>query len=91
MPVMDYELHDRTGVELTRKIIMVPTDPRVGELMRYKGKVLSKMWTMEPSLFGLMQAWTFCSFSLLSCFVSHNANISVGAEHYEIIHMAMRT
>ncbi|KAL6737700.1 hypothetical protein Aduo_011321 [Ancylostoma duodenale] len=55
MPVMDYEQQDKTGLKLTKKIVRVPTDPRVIELMRYKGEMLSKMWTMEPSLFGLMQ------------------------------------
>ncbi|ETN69959.1 UDP-glucoronosyl and UDP-glucosyl transferase [Necator americanus] len=55
MPIMDYEQQDKTGVKLSKNIIKVPTDPEVIELMRYKGEMLGKMWSMEPSLFGLMQ------------------------------------
>ncbi|KAK6752062.1 hypothetical protein RB195_003469 [Necator americanus] len=55
MPVMDYEQQDKTGVKLSKNIIKVPADPEVIELMRYKGEMLSKIWSMEPSLFGLMQ------------------------------------
>ncbi|EYC33730.1 hypothetical protein Y032_0002g953 [Ancylostoma ceylanicum] len=55
MSVMDLEQQDKTGLKLTDKIIKVPTDPRVIELMRYKGETLSKMWIMQPSLFGMMQ------------------------------------
>ncbi|KAL6737708.1 hypothetical protein Aduo_011327 [Ancylostoma duodenale] len=54
MPVIDYEQQDKTGLKLTKKIIKVPTDPRVIDLMRYKGEALSKVWTMEPNLIGLL-------------------------------------
>ncbi|KIH54449.1 hypothetical protein ANCDUO_15405 [Ancylostoma duodenale] len=41
MPVIDYEQQDKTGLKLTKKVIKVPTDPRV--IMRYKGEALSKL------------------------------------------------
>ncbi|KAK6010674.1 hypothetical protein OSTOST_24272, partial [Ostertagia ostertagi] len=45
----------KTGVKLTKKIIKTPIDPRVEEMMRYKSIMLSHMWTMQPSIYGLMQ------------------------------------
>ncbi|KHJ96493.1 UDP-glucoronosyl and UDP-glucosyl transferase [Oesophagostomum dentatum] len=46
---------DATGVQLTKHIIRVPSDPRIKELMVHKDAVLSQFWTAEPSIFGLMQ------------------------------------
>ncbi|PIO62701.1 hypothetical protein TELCIR_15726 [Teladorsagia circumcincta] len=55
LPTMDAEEGTKTGVKLTKKIIKTPIDPRVDEMMRYKSVMLSHMWTMQPSIFGLMQ------------------------------------
>ncbi|CAJ0604434.1 unnamed protein product [Cylicocyclus nassatus] len=54
MPVMDFEQENKTGVKLTKHVIKVPTDPRVVVMMKYKADILSKMWTMEPSIFGML-------------------------------------
>ncbi|VDO49725.1 unnamed protein product [Haemonchus placei] len=55
MPLMDMDEVNRTGVKLTTKIIRTPQDPRVEEWMKYKSSWLSHMWTMQPSVFALMQ------------------------------------
>ncbi|EYC33737.1 hypothetical protein Y032_0002g957 [Ancylostoma ceylanicum] len=58
MPIMDTEQEKKTGVKLTKKIVKVPGDPRVIEMMRYEGEILKQIWTMEPSIFALMQIAT---------------------------------
>ncbi|KAL6737705.1 hypothetical protein Aduo_011325 [Ancylostoma duodenale] len=55
MSVMDLEKQDKARVKRTNKIIEVSADPRVIDMMRYRGESMSKMWTMQPSLPGLMQ------------------------------------
>ncbi|KAK6055624.1 hypothetical protein COOONC_06869, partial [Cooperia oncophora] len=55
MPVMDEEQQNKTGVKLTKKVIKTPADPRNRLMMQYKNDMLSKMWTMEPSVFGMLQ------------------------------------
>ncbi|VDO87788.1 unnamed protein product, partial [Haemonchus placei] len=56
MPIMDNEEAHKTGVKLTKKIIKTPPHPRVEEWMEQKSAMLSQMWTMQPSVFSLMQA-----------------------------------
>ncbi|KHJ80101.1 UDP-glucoronosyl and UDP-glucosyl transferase [Oesophagostomum dentatum] len=55
MPIIDYTQEEKTGVTLTKKIIKVPADPRVVELIKYKADRMSKMWTMQPNLLGALQ------------------------------------
>ncbi|VDK61537.1 unnamed protein product [Cylicostephanus goldi] len=55
MPVLDFEQENKTGVKLTKHVIKVPTDPRVVDLLKYKKDILSKMWTMQPSIFGMLR------------------------------------
>ncbi|PIO63427.1 hypothetical protein TELCIR_14972, partial [Teladorsagia circumcincta] len=55
LPTMVAEHGAKTGVKLTKKIIKKPIDPRVDEIQRYRPGMLSQMWSMEPSIFGLMQ------------------------------------
>uniref|UniRef100_A0A7I4YRK0 UDP-glucuronosyltransferase n=1 Tax=Haemonchus contortus TaxID=6289 RepID=A0A7I4YRK0_HAECO len=55
MPIMDKDEAHKTGVKLTKKIIEIPPDPRVEEWMKQKSILLSQMWTMQPSVFSLMQ------------------------------------
>ncbi|KAK6050372.1 hypothetical protein COOONC_12125 [Cooperia oncophora] len=55
MPVLDKELEHFTGLKLTTKIIKTPTDPRVEERMKYKSVMFANMWTMQSSIFRLMQ------------------------------------
>ncbi|VDP14068.1 unnamed protein product [Heligmosomoides polygyrus] len=56
MPIMEVEQENKTGVTLTKKIIKTPPDPRAVEMMRHKDVMMSKMWIMQPSLMGLLQA-----------------------------------
>ncbi|KAK5965198.1 UDP-glucoronosyl and UDP-glucosyl transferase [Trichostrongylus colubriformis] len=55
MPILDKDEGHKTGLKLTKKIIKPPTVPEVQEMMKYKSEMLSKMWTMTPSVFGLLQ------------------------------------
>ncbi|KAL6737703.1 hypothetical protein Aduo_011324 [Ancylostoma duodenale] len=55
MPIMDYEQQDKTGLKLSKKIIRVPADPRVMELMRNQAEKLKKTWVMQPSLFAMLR------------------------------------
>ncbi|KAK6019619.1 glycosyltransferase family 28 protein [Ostertagia ostertagi] len=51
-----HDVRAKTGVKLTKKIIKTPIDPRVEEMMRYKSIMLSHMWTVQPSIYGLIQS-----------------------------------
>ncbi|WKY07850.1 hypothetical protein Q1695_007382 [Nippostrongylus brasiliensis] len=55
MPIMDEEQVNKTGVKLTKNIIKTPPDPRTVEMQKDKADMLSKMWTMKPTLLGLLQ------------------------------------
>ncbi|XGW26409.1 hypothetical protein V3C99_007211 [Haemonchus contortus] len=55
LPIMDEGQQNKTGVKLTTKIIKVPADPRSRAMFGSVDDILSKMWTMEPSIFGLLQ------------------------------------
>ncbi|VDL76115.1 unnamed protein product [Nippostrongylus brasiliensis] len=55
MPIMDEEQVNKTGVKLTKNIIKTPPDPRTMELQKDKADVVSKMWTLKPTLLGLLQ------------------------------------
>ncbi|VDO31551.1 unnamed protein product [Haemonchus placei] len=55
LPILDEGQQNKTGVKLTTKIIKVPADPRSRAMFGSVDDILSKMWTMEPSIFGLLQ------------------------------------
>ncbi|KAK5982367.1 UDP-glucoronosyl and UDP-glucosyl transferase, partial [Trichostrongylus colubriformis] len=52
---MDPEESHKTGLKLTKKIIKPPIVARVHEMMKYKLDMMSKMWTMQPSVSSLIQ------------------------------------
>ncbi|KHJ87755.1 hypothetical protein OESDEN_12462 [Oesophagostomum dentatum] len=53
MPVIDYEQQNKTGLRVTKKIIMVPPDPRVRKMKEYEKGMINDIWSMEPSIFEL--------------------------------------
>ncbi|KAK5969270.1 UDP-glucoronosyl and UDP-glucosyl transferase [Trichostrongylus colubriformis] len=55
MPVLDKNEANKTGLKLTKKVIKPPLVPRVQEMMKSKSEMLSKMWTVTPSVFALVQ------------------------------------
>ncbi|KHJ96492.1 UDP-glucoronosyl and UDP-glucosyl transferase [Oesophagostomum dentatum] len=55
MPILDFEQIDKTGVKLTKHIIRVPTDERLIDMLQHRANAVSHMWTMQPSLTGLLQ------------------------------------
>ncbi|KAK6752108.1 hypothetical protein RB195_003492 [Necator americanus] len=57
MPLMDPAQKDKTGLKITKNIIMVPTDPRVLRMKEFEKDILSDIWNMKPSIFELNRAW----------------------------------
>ncbi|KAK6040475.1 hypothetical protein COOONC_22020 [Cooperia oncophora] len=55
MPVLEVEQEHKTGVRLTKKIIKTPVEPRAEEMMRHRSDRVSRLWKMQPSVFGLLQ------------------------------------
>ncbi|KAK6042618.1 hypothetical protein COOONC_19877 [Cooperia oncophora] len=58
MPILDEDQQNKTGLKLTTKAIKTPPDPRNMFMKEYKNEIYSKMWTMEPSVFGMLQVST---------------------------------
>ncbi|KAK6040687.1 hypothetical protein COOONC_21809 [Cooperia oncophora] len=58
MPILDEEQKNKTGVKLTKKVIKTPPDPRNHVMAQHKNDILGKMWTLEPSIFGVLQVTT---------------------------------
>ncbi|WKY07832.1 hypothetical protein Q1695_007370 [Nippostrongylus brasiliensis] len=55
MPIMDVDLINKTGLKITKNIIITPPDSRTVELQKNKADMFSKVWTMQPILMELLQ------------------------------------
>ncbi|KHJ89310.1 hypothetical protein OESDEN_10869 [Oesophagostomum dentatum] len=55
MPIMDEEQKDKIGVKLTKNVIKASPDPRAAEIMKYKAELLGKVWTIQPTVSGMME------------------------------------
>ncbi|KIH61780.1 UDP-glucoronosyl and UDP-glucosyl transferase [Ancylostoma duodenale] len=70
MPVMDYEQQDKTGLKLTKKIVRVPTDPRMAQNMTksftcqcervFNDEALLKQLEEEKFDVGIAEAFNIC-------------------------------
>ncbi|VDP03751.1 unnamed protein product [Heligmosomoides polygyrus] len=55
MPIMDPDMEQRTGLRLTTHVIKVPPDNRTAALFVQKAKFMTRLWNIEPSVFGMME------------------------------------
>ncbi|CAJ0603982.1 unnamed protein product [Cylicocyclus nassatus] len=55
MPIMDVEQVNKTGVKLTTNIIKVPVDERIAPIMKHQAAQISRMWTLQPTISGLLE------------------------------------
>ncbi|KAK5973649.1 UDP-glucoronosyl and UDP-glucosyl transferase [Trichostrongylus colubriformis] len=55
MPILDEEQQNKTALKLTTKVIKIPPPPSNHHMKQYKEEAFAKMWTMEPSVFGMIQ------------------------------------
>ncbi|CAJ0603983.1 unnamed protein product [Cylicocyclus nassatus] len=66
MPIMDEEQQNKTGVKLTTNIIKVPIDERIAPIVKYQSAMISRLWTMQPTISALfemkknMTTWFTC-------------------------------
>ncbi|KAK6059106.1 hypothetical protein COOONC_03263 [Cooperia oncophora] len=58
MPVMDPDMKD-TGLRATKNVIKVQPDNRTAAMFVQKARFMTKLWSIDPSAYGMMEVKVF--------------------------------
>ncbi|VDL76110.1 unnamed protein product [Nippostrongylus brasiliensis] len=81
MPILDVDQENKTGIKLTKRVIKIPAQEKVTNLMIEKDKIFNRMWTMAPTLSELMKVSFSFSISFHPLKISFVGNRSTSMEN----------